>query len=100
MDLWIRSQNKNRLMKIDYLQIIYDKEDKELPYYINASYEHLGAYKTEERALEVLNEIEERISSINALSLVYDTNALISIKNALGEDKIKGLAYPYQMPEE
>ena len=93
MELWIRSQNKSALLNVRQVRI----NGLDIMCYGG---ELLGTYISRERALEVLNEIEERISSINALSLVYDTNALISIKNALGEDKIKGLAYPYQMPEE
>ena len=46
------------------------------------------------------NEIEERIMLINTISLAQDMNSLISFKNAVGEEKINGLGYPYQMPKE
>ena len=59
----------------------------------------LGTYKTKERAIEVLDEIEERIMLINTINLAKDRDSLIAYKNALTEEKIKGLGYPYQMPE-
>ena len=62
-------------------------------------YELLGTYKTKERALEVLDEIEERIMLINTINLAKDRDSLIAYKNALTEEKIKGLGYPYQMPK-
>lgn len=58
MDLWIRSQNKDILMKVDNLLIDSEKNvifthkfinNKEVTY-------TLGKYKTKERALEVLYE--------------------------------------------
>ena len=101
MNLWIKSQNEERIMKVDFLQIIHNEEDEKLPYYINASYEYLGAYKTKERAKEVLAEIEERISLLEAMKLAEgSTTALVAFNRSLGEDKIKGLSYPYQMPKE
>ena len=93
MELWIRSQDKRALLNVRQVRI----NGLDI---MCLGGELLGTYISQERVLEVLDEIEERISSINAMSLVCDTNALISLNNALGEDKIRGLAYPYQMPEE
>lgn len=59
----------------------------------------LGIYKTKERVLEVLNEIEEKIMLINTINIAKDTDSLIACKNVLTEEKIKRLNYPYQMPE-
>lgn len=67
MELWIRSQNTTRLKKVGNLQMIYNEEDKELPYYINDGYEHLGAYKTKERALKVLDDIQYKIKHMYIL---------------------------------
>lgn len=59
MDLWIRSQNKKAL--IPNPKLVIDKlEDK---HYIADRYDFkretiLGVYKTEQRALEVLDEIQ------------------------------------------
>jgi hypothetical protein len=57
MELWIRSQDKQYLIQVDYLctggtydnEVITNKND--------ISYS-LGTYRTKERALEVLDEIE------------------------------------------
>ena len=51
MDLWILSQSKNRLMKVDDIHIINDTQ-------IWGNIHWLGNYKTKERALEVLNDIQ------------------------------------------
>ncbi len=56
MDLWIRSQDKEKLLKVNDIAIemnmIYGYFDK------NTEYELLGTYKSKERALEVLDEIQ------------------------------------------
>lgn len=92
MDLWVRSQNKYRLLKVESLQIIYNQEDNELPYYINSSYELLGSYKTKERALEILDDIEGAILK----------GAFAKKINGLGEaiDLIPNNLFVYQMPKE
>lgn len=102
MNLWIRSQDGTILIKVDNLLIDDDNFHIYTHNHINnmqMTYT-LGRYKTKERAIEVLDEIEERITFINTLSTVSDINSLISFKNAIGEDKAKGLTVPYQMPKE
>lgn len=102
MELWIRSQDKNKLMIVNSLYIPISRTDEDFGIYAKDEIrdELLGIYKTKERALEVLDEIDKRISLINSISLVTDINTLISFKNAVSEDAIKGLSYPYQMPKE
>lgn len=63
MKLWIRSQDKKKLIKVENLQIINNIEDKEFPFYINSSYELLGAYKTEQEALNILNDVQNIINA-------------------------------------
>ena len=65
MELWIRSQNKENLLKSRFLTIIEGKPfyDKDEGYTIcnvalNGHYELLGTYKTKERSIEVLDEIQ------------------------------------------
>ena len=63
MELWIRSQKRDNLIKVDWLKM------EEIPdgygykeYYIYYKNERLlGSYKTKERALEVLDEIQRAI---------------------------------------
>lgn len=61
MELWVRSQDRLCLVKADLLVI----EDNEIRNYVKGSefYEHvvLGTYKTKERALEILDEIQDII---------------------------------------
>ncbi len=56
MYLWIRSQDKEKLLKVNDIAIemnmIYGYFDK------NTEYELLGTYNSKERALEVLDEIQ------------------------------------------
>lgn len=106
MELWIRNQDKTRLIKVSNVQYTYKNgdlySDVRGKHYIGTYYDNLeilGEYTTKERALEVLDEIEERIMLINTINIVKDRDSLIAYKNALTEEKIKGLGYPYQMPE-
>ena len=57
--MWIRSQDKKTLVKADKLIIGYDKDEK--VYEIHNVYDSLGIYKSKERAIEVLGEIENKI---------------------------------------
>lgn len=99
MNLWIRSQDKRILQKVDNIFLDANYENKRISTYDGDNIE-LGTYKTKERAIEVLDEIEERIMLINTINIAKDTDSLIACKIALTEEKIKGLSYPYQMPEE
>mgnify|MGYP004666980551 CR=1 FL=1 len=100
MNLWIRSQDKRILQKVDNIFLDANYGNERICSYDNDSKIELGTYKTKERALEILDEIEERIMLINTINIAKDTNSLIACKIALMEKKIKGLSYPYQMPEE
>lgn len=98
MNLWVRSQDKEVLTRV--VDIWKDADENEIWSQSSfATKNCLGIYKTKERALEVLDEIEERIMLINTINLAKDTDSLIACKNALTKEKIKGLSYPYQMPE-
>ena len=102
MNLWVRNQDKTILQKVDNLLISDGNNAKgTFNIYTNSlpAQNVLGRYKTKERALEVLDEIEERIMLINTINIAKDTDSLIACKNVLTEEKIKGLNYPYQMPE-
>ncbi len=60
MELWIRSQDKMALAKFD-LCILEKYDDKYM--FIADHYKNMGTYKTKERALEVLDEIQEHIEN-------------------------------------
>lgn len=61
MELWIRSQNRESLVKVNNVFIYYEFEKQyviQSQDNINISY-RLGKYKTKKRAIEVLDEIQE-----------------------------------------
>ena len=71
MELWIRSQDKKDLVKVNSLWIMDNQIWMEVPFYENhkklgltlSGHNHkLAEYETEERALEVLNEIQNILS--------------------------------------
>ncbi len=75
MDLWIRSQDRMNLVKVNQINVNYQNNKQIIANYIpdfvgtqGEYYEMLGSYKTKERALEVLDEIESFIEN-NYLSI-------------------------------
>ena len=84
MELWIRSQDKTRLIKVSNVQYTYRKgdlySDVRGNHYIGTYYDNLeilGEYTTKERAIEVLDEIQTKINNIanmddeNFINVVY-----------------------------
>lgn len=64
MDLWIRSQNKDSLIKAEKIELIYDylcTEDIQL-IHIETDKGRIGSYSTQERALEVLDDIQNKMN--------------------------------------
>ena len=107
MELWIRSQDKECLLKTDIVMLEEIEKNKE--YWIYAGHEKyepynvFGVYHTKERALEVLDEIENTIyinklfnADINAFQKALENEGYTEkeISNALRTISI------YQMPEE
>lgn len=87
MNLWVRSQDKEVLTRV--VDIWKDTDKNEI--WSKSSFATkncLGIYKTKERALEVLDEIQNKINLIN---LGHDFGSpMIDLKNP---------TYIYQMPE-
>jgi len=88
MELWIRNQNKQELVQVDCVCIEINEYDTQ-QYDIVQGCITLGTYKTKERALEVLDEIEGLLLLKQGLKLT--TNAIYSVDN--------GLAI-YEMPKD
>lgn len=94
MELWIRSQDRETLMLANYFEI--EQRDKNFlimarngdPYFDQC----LGLYKTKKRALEVLDDIEDKL--INC--------TFAKKQNGLGEvlDFMPNSIYVYTMPKE
>ncbi len=61
MELWIRSQNKIGITKVNNIQIEEHGYSFIRSYDYDGSSTKLGIYKTKERALEVLDEIQSKL---------------------------------------
>lgn len=64
MELWVRSQDKTALVKAG---VIYIYNKKEIVCSSDYSITELGKYKTQKRALEVLDEIQSFINREDTL---------------------------------
>ena len=103
MELWIRSQDRTTLMKVDRLDIEYSNG----LYLIKSDgfVTLLANYKSEERALEVLDEIQNILKPIIKIKYEYDDSQPIMngewLKSLKEENKIEELStYVYEMPKE
>ena len=100
MELWIRSQDKMNLVKVRQIGVNYQDNKQIIANYTPELYENsggyyelLGTYKTKERALEVLNEIQKIIK--------WCQNDMRNV--TIGDmQKLKGCFddYVYEMPLE
>jgi len=93
MDLWIRSQDKTELVKVNNLANI----DYRIVFINNGNGRAtLGTYATKERAIEVLDEIENFIyTEVNIVNSLYE-EADIEIKSKI----LCNMAKIFEMPEE
>ena len=72
MELWIRNQNKERLIKANIVMLPPIEEVTAIYCYIDKDTNFwLGTYKTRERALEVIDEIQNYICPNGSINL-YD----------------------------
>lgn len=88
MELWIRSQDRTTLIKPDRLDIDYSSGLYSIK--SDGFGTLLANYKSEERALEVLDEIQQHIENQEENYLLSDENGIITGQKYYG--------YIYQMP--
>ena len=69
MELWVRDQTKTGLYKIDNVYM-HEDEDKTIHIWTDGIY--LGSYKSKERALEILDEIHQRLIDLQTLNYTND----------------------------
>lgn len=113
MDLWIRSQDKMNLVKIRQINLNYLNSKQIIANYMPDFYpnsgeyfEYLGQYKSKERALEILDEIQNILTiKISYKPVVQEEyNTLYPYKHFEKVDEnieIKELStFVYQMPKE
>lgn len=86
MELWIRSQDKEILTKVNYLEAYGSSTN----WWIMGNDNDLGTYKTKERALEVLNEIHQRLIDLQTLEIAPDSYRTIK----------RNINCVYEMPKE
>lgn len=96
MELWIRSQDKSSIVKVDNLYVsvgnyicYYVEKGKEVPgtYYRPSG--ELGRYETKERALEVLDEIQDELIGSDFMPIEKNEEVVLTC----------GSAKIYEMPE-
>lgn len=99
MELWIRSQDKTTLTKTETLVI---EDNMIVDYYQKRIV--LGEYKSEERALEVLDEIDDILKPRMVLTKLGDIVTKTcdgTIYSKPNEYDIKEMStYVYQMPKD
>lgn len=95
MDLWIRSQDKINLVKVRQISVNYQDNKQIIANYMPELYENsgeyyeiLGTYKTKERALEVLDEIQRLITDLQYLNYAIKNDEFCSYRPNV-----------YEMPE-
>lgn len=118
MKIWIRSQDKENLIKVDNIQYKFIKGDLYTGvrghHYIKTYYDELkilGEYETKERALEVLDEIQNILmpksiikfdtivneEDIQRFKKLFNANEPIILNKATVEHLD---TYVYEMPKE
>ena len=103
MELWIRSQNKEILAKIINFSVVEYKDEFRIVGFSADEMDEsdLGNYKTKERALEVLDEIQ---SILNLKDMYkYDRELVLKSWENVDEKKVKIVRQQmsvYEMPEE
>ena len=97
MELWIRSQDKMNLVKIRQISLNYSNLKQIIANYTPESYENsgeyyelLGTYKTKERAIEILDEIQDELISSDFMPIEKNEEVVLTC----------GSARIYEMPED
>lgn len=109
MDLWIRSQDRTKLICCNDIAITTYSEDgktirgyKIVGYFDkNTEYENLGFYTLRERALEVLDDIQNILMFKNMLNINSESAINSIIEKYSSDEQIKTIknACVYKMPE-
>lgn len=101
MELWVRSQDKRTLQKVDNIFLDANYKNKRISTYDGGGNVELGTYKTKERALEVLDEIND--IKLYKYMASLDWNSFVSsiYEKTIKEQKLLlSMMNTYQMPKE
>ena len=97
MELWIRSQDGEALTKVN-MGLMYWKDINNRDCIVNkdnaTGYSILGAYKTKERALEVVDEIQRLLKP--RIMMKYNNDCTMSVSSI----EEQPATYVYEMPKE
>ena len=78
MELWIRSQDKNKLCVAKFYELDNDKTG--IFCFNGESYSiFAGKYKTKERALEVLDEIQHFMTAKDVMGMLYNRDEIFEM---------------------
>lgn len=92
MDLWIRSQDRTQLLKVIGLYYDYQQEKHHITCITENDYYWVGIYETRERALEVLDEIQDFIENGDTTKITQDIHGITS--------EVEFAKRVYNMPKE
>ena len=98
MELWVRSQDKRILQKVDNIFLDANYGNKRISTYDGNNTE-LGTYETKERALEVLGMIEDALIARRMIDIYGNNSALFK---GISGDNIKktfNITVVFEMPE-
>lgn len=116
MELWVRSQDKSMLLKVERLGISFNTRTDLDRYEIEADDYPIGDYKTKERAVEILNEIQSKLKGTFLMKMkdekyskyIEDGKKYLEDLNGIGVvtgdrcfdiEPINKDIYVYEMPE-
>lgn len=95
MSLWVRSQDKKTLVKVDVVELL--NYENSIVAYTSIKVVDLGKYSTQEKALKVLDMIVEQIN----LTEEYRTQGedVIESENSVAR-KSRLVRFVFQMPQD
>ena len=110
MELWIRSQDKERIIKtnqLDVMELDTDVDPRYNHFGLYANEYLVGEYKTKERALEVLDEIQNILNPMIVFKNCECTEDILDNIKELGACCVRDNAHieqlstcVYEMPKE
>ena len=108
MELWIRSQDKERIIKtnqLDVMELYTDVDPRYNHFGVYANDYLVGEYKSKERALEILDEIQNILKPMICLRRGNEEHKLLGarqsgITSTLETEFKEVSTYVYEMPKE
>ena len=102
MDLWIRSQDKELLVNAKAFELQHYKNSPCQIFAVwNNNFMHIGTYRTKERAIEVLDEIQNILKPKYILNTSNIKPDGVIFQNYDANVEIKELStFVYQMPKD